>query len=158
MKSLSQKTILLLVSMFSFFFTSTANAQAFWEIPDPNFKYIAMVRKDPSWGYAVVYNSTICEKIGEACAFFRAHEYAHWFHHDLYLHPDEYPTVEEDRADCWAAKYIKPEQAEAAAQLLSDSEAIKDLPIYGDPVHRVDLIRKCAKEGGTWLGGHGYSK
>lgn len=142
------------VLFFSLFLPAVASAQAFWEIPDPNFKYIAMVRRDPTWGYAVVYNPQLCEQIGNACAFFRAHEYAHWFHHDLYLHPDEYPGVEEDRADCWAAKYIKPEEAEATARLLLDNEAIRELPIFGDPVHRAELIRQCAEEGGTWLGGH----
>lgn len=155
MKYILEKTIPLMVFLFSIFFSTVASAQ-FWEIPDPNFKYIAMIRKDPTWGYAVVYNSAICEKIGDACVFFRAHEYSHWFHHDLFLHPDEYPRVEEDRADCWAAKYIKPHEAEAAANLLSDKEAMKELPIFGDPSHRAELIRKCAEEGGTWLGDHSY--
>ena len=152
MKHIIQKLILLTALLSTVFFTGVANAQAFWEIPDPYFKYIAMVRAHPQWEYAVIYNPVMCEQIGDACAFFRAHEYSHGFRNDIFLRPDEYPQSLEDRADCWAAKYIHSNEVEAIINLLSDSEAIKDLPIYGDPAHRVEIIRKCAEEGGVWIG------
>ena len=152
MKQIIQKLILLIALLSTVVFTGLALAQAFWEIPDPNFKYIAMVRKFPQWDYAVIYNPVMCEQIGDACAFFRAHEFSHGFRNDAILRPDEYPQSLEDRADCWAAKYIHSNEVTAIVNLLSDSEAMKDLPIYGDPAHRVEVIKKCAADGGIWIG------
>ena len=64
----------------------TVSAQ-FWEIPDPALPQIAMVRADPQWGYAVIYNPDLCRQTGAACAFFRAHEYAHVVLNDPLLPP-----------------------------------------------------------------------
>jgi len=152
MKYIILKLILLTALQSAVIFTGVANAQASWEIPDPDFKYIAMVRKFPRERYAVIYNPVLCEKIGDACAFFRAHEYSHGFRNDIILRPDEYPQSLEDRGDCWAAKYVDSHEVEAVINLLSDSEAIKDLPIFGDPAHRIEVIKKCAADGGIWLG------
>lgn len=156
MKHIIQTLILITGFLSTVSFTGIANAQAFWEIPDPNFKYIAMVRADPRWGYAVVYNPVLCERIGDACAFFRAHEYSHGFRNDIFLRPDEYPQSLVDRGDCWAAKYVEPYEVEAVINLLNDSEAVKELPIYGDTAHRIEVIKKCAADGGIWLGRKKY--
>ena len=155
MKSIMQKIILLSGFLLSILFTGIANAQ-FWEIPDPALPYIAKVRADPSWGYAVIYNSKICEQIGDACAFFRAHEYAHAFLNHMYLPPDAYPEFDERKADCWAAQYIKPNEALAAAQLFEDNVGKKDLPLFGDPAQRAQRIRECVKEKGVWIGKGNY--
>ena len=48
----------------------------FWEIPDPDLDEIAMIRADPNWGTAVIYNPVTCQEIGEACMFFRRHRYS----------------------------------------------------------------------------------
>lgn len=139
-----QKIILVSGFLLSVLFAGIVNAQ-FWEIPDPELPYIAMVRADPQWGYAVIYNSKYCEQIGDACAFFRAHEYAHAFFNDLYLPPDSYPDSLERKADCWAAQYIRPQEALAAAQLFEESGSKQDLPLFGDPAQRAQTIRECAK-------------
>src|SRR3989304_5871489 len=124
MKHIIQKLILLTALLSTVFFTGVANAQAFWEIPDPYFKYIAMVRAHPQWEYAVIYNPVMCEQIGDACAFFRAHEYSHGFRHDIFLRPDEYPQPLAVRADAAWKKDSPLHLGDAFIYLLSDSEAI----------------------------------
>src|SRR3972149_2719535 len=128
MKCIILKLILLTALQSAVIFTGVANAQASWA------------------------NPVLCEQIGEACGFSRAHEYSHGFRDDIILRPDEYPQSLEDRGDCWAAKYVDSHEVEAVINLLSDSEAIKDLPIFGDPAHRIEVIKKCAADGGIWLG------
>ena len=151
MKSGTQKIISVSGFLLSVLFTGIVNAQ-FWEIPDPALPYIAKVRAEPMWGSVVVYNPRYCEQIGDACAFFRAHEYAHAFLNDLFLPPDAYPASTERKADCWAAQYIRPQEALAAAQLFEESSGKKDLPLFGDPAQRARTIRECVKEKGIWIG------
>jgi hypothetical protein len=79
-----------------------------WEIPDPHLQEIAMIRADPHWGAAVIYNPDTCKDIGEACGFFRLHAFAHsHLNHTLLAKPSAYPASLEAQADCWAAKYGK---------------------------------------------------
>lgn len=122
----------------------TAGAQ-FWEIPDPALPHIAMVRADPQWGHAVIYNPDLCQQIGAACAFFRAHEYAHGALNDPLLPPGYYPPSMETRADCWAAKYIKTQEASAALSFFLEIDKYPGIPVSGDPAQRAQTISECAK-------------
>lgn len=115
-----------------------------WEIRDPALPYIAKVRADPQWGSAVIYNPDLCDQIGDACAFFRTHAYAHAFLNDLLLPPEKYAASLERKADCWAAKNIKEHEVVAVIQLFRDSEKTGQLPITGDPVERARIVRECA--------------
>lgn len=127
-------------------------AARFWEIPDPDLPYIAMIRADPHWGSAVIYNPVYCEEVGQACGFFRTQAYAHAHLNHLFLLPKSYPVATVLRADCWAAKNSKPEEVLAATQLLLAYDDTKHWKIYGDPVQRSENIRNCAKQSGNWIG------
>jgi hypothetical protein len=72
------------------------------------------------------------------------HEYAHAALNHVFLPPDAYPVSIEREADCWAAKYISPQEALAAARLFEESGGRKDLPLFGDPAQRARTIRECA--------------
>ncbi len=123
----------------------------FWEIPDPKAPFIAMARNGPGDFATVVYNSVYCEQIGAACIFFRTHEQAHVFLNDLFLPPERQPATVEDNADCWAAKFITPQEAYAAVKFLKEVDKYPDIPVTGDPAHRAEVVEKCAKEGDNWI-------
>jgi len=142
--------LLLLISLIPY-----GAAAQFWEIPDPDLPYIAMIRADPNWGSAVIYNPVYCEEIGKACGFFRTQAYAHAHLNHLFLPPKSYPASTELRADCWAAKNGKPEEVLAAAQLMLAYDDTKRWKIYGDPVQRSENIRNCARQSGNWIGEDG---
>lgn len=62
------------------------------EIADPNLNDIAMVQPHPQYGAVIIYNPIICQKIGAACGFFRAHEYGHVALGHQFMHPGAYPA------------------------------------------------------------------
>ncbi len=140
----------------SLFFTQVTTAfSQLWEIADPDLPYIAMVRDNgrATGRFAVIYNPDICEEIGDACYFFRKHEWAHgWLNHSPLLPPDKYPTSTEAVADCWAARNVDPSAVLAAYELFLDTDKIGKLKIYGDPVQRAQKVRACAIEAGNWIG------
>jgi len=143
------KTILFSGLLFS---EITIAAASFWEIPDPHLPYIAMVRADPHWGSAVIYNPDICKEIGAACGFFREHASTHAHLNHLLLPPEAYPASLEAQADCWAAKYGKPNEVHAAVQLLLEDGSNPNWNIHGDPAERAKRIRTCAIQAGNWIG------
>ena len=132
---------------------SSAIIEPFWEIQDPSLPFIAMVRADPQSGSVVIYNPNYCEQIGDACGFFRAHEYAHVRLNHPLVAPVSYPASMEKQADCFAAKFGKPNEIYAAVQFLRkvDTTAL-EWRIYGDPAQRAETIRRCAIEAGRWIG------
>ena len=122
------------------------------EIPDIYLKEIAMIRADPHWGAAVIYNPDTCKEIGEACGFFRLHAFAHnHLNHTLLAKPSSYPVSLETQADCWAAKYGKSNEVYAATQLLLDKNRNPAWIIHGDAQQRAKNIRICAIENENWL-------
>lgn len=128
-------------------------ASPFYEIGDPNLKYIATARVGRGNSVAVLYNSTICEDIGDACGFFKNHANAHdMLNHQIFTNPKYYTQTIENEADCWAAKYGRTNETLAAVKLLEDVERRADLPITGDPDERAKLIKACAQENGRWSG------
>lgn len=133
---------------------SNATIAPFWETEDSGLPDLAMVRADPHWGTAVIYNPVYCEQIGDACGFFRAHAFAHVrLNHTLLASPAHYPAIQEAQADCYAAKHGEPEEILAAVRFLLEVDvASLEWKIYGDPVKRALAIRKCAMEKGRWIG------
>ena len=124
-----------------------------WEIPDPDLDEIAMIRMDPNWGPAVIYNPNTCEEIAEACGFFRLHAYAHdHLKHTMLGEPDDYPASQEKAADCFAAKYGKPENTRAAYELFLNKDRNPEWKIHGDPEKRAQTIKACASQKNKWNG------
>jgi hypothetical protein len=122
-----------------------------WEIPDPDLKEIAMIRADPHWGAAVIYNPETCKEIGEACGFFRLHAFAHrHLNHLLLAEPAAYPASQENQADCWAAMYGKTNDVQAAVRLFLDEDRNPAWRIHGNPLERAKNIRTCAIQAGKW--------
>ncbi len=131
---------------------SEATIAPYWEIPDPNLPYIAMVRADPYWTSAVIYNPDICQQIGDACGFFRLHAFAHdKLNHTLLASPESYPASLESQADCWAARNGKPNEVHAAVQLFLEEDSSAKWKIHGDPVKRAETVSTCAIEAGNWI-------
>ena len=122
----------------------------FREIPDQNLNYISLYRAHADYGYSVVYNPDYCQQIGEACEFFLSHAYAHEVYYDTPLPPNVYPKLLEDRADCWAARYVKPESVLAAYNVLTNGSG--NVPITGDPTSRAENIKACAIKYSNWVG------
>ena len=152
MKSILVKIILLFGFLLCISCSNTI-VQPFWEIPDPSLTEIAMIRADPNWGTAVIYNPDTCKEIGEACGFFRLHAFAHaHLNHTLLASPKSYSTLIEDQADCWAAKYGKANETYAVVQIFLDENSRDKWEIHGDPKQRADTIRACAIEAGRWTG------
>lgn len=119
---------------------------------DPRLEYIATARVGRAENVVVLFNSKICEDIGDACAFFKNHAFAHdMLNHQIFTNPKFYTQMAENEADCWAGKYSRPNEILAAVKLLEDVEKRADLPITGDPDERAKLIKACAMENGRWL-------
>ncbi len=122
------------------------------DIPDPSLDEIAMMRADANWGTVVIYNPVTCKEIGDACGFFRLHAFSHsHLNHHLLSEPSAYPISQEMQADCWTAKYGKPNETKAAVKLLLDENRNSTLKIHGDPIKRAENIRSCAMEIGKWI-------
>jgi hypothetical protein len=147
---LSLRKILIFIGLLLTLVSTSLFARAFWEIRDPNLPYIAKIRAGRGDSYTVIYNSKICEQIGEdACMFFREHADAHeTLNHPLY-DPEYYTQTQEDQADCYAARVSKPEEVRAAVELMESDEAA-NYPITGDPKQRAKLIRDCAIKHDNW--------
>lgn len=125
----------------------------FWEIPDPSLPEIAMIRVERGDLRTVVYNPVTCQEIGEACGFFRLHAYSHEIlRHSILGEPDDYPPSQEAAADCYAAKYGKPNEVYAVVQLFLDENRNPDWRIHGNPIERAANIRNCAIKSENWIG------
>lgn len=119
-------------------------------LADPNHSEIASIRRDIYESYLVIYNPDTCKEIGDACRFFISHAYAHYRLSHSLLRPKYYPTLSENQADCYVAKYAKPEVLEAVIELLEDENRDPDLKIHGNALLRAENIRNCASEAGNW--------
>jgi hypothetical protein len=131
---------------------TTNYTRPFKELSDPNHEEIASIRLLPWGSYTVVYNSVSCDLIGDACAFFRGHAYAHYVLNHALLPPKFYPAITEKQADCYVATYGKSNEIKAAVELLLDENRDPDLKIHGDPGIRAQNITDCAKQAGNWAG------
>ncbi len=151
MKKLNYFILLLLLV-----FTTGCNntiVSPIWELPDPTLTDIAINRVDPNWGTVVVYNPDYCEKLGEACGFFRLHAFAHErLNHVLQPEPEYYTVRQENRADCYAAQNGRANETAAAVEFLLDESRHEGIPISGDPETRAENIKKCAIENNRWIG------
>ncbi len=150
MNSVLKKTILFPSLLLSSLISENVTATSYWGIPDTRLPYIAMVRENPNGTTIVIYNPDTCKEIGAACGFFIEHAGAHAHRNHILLPPKAYPAMLEDEADCWAAKYGRPEEVYAAVQLLDDNPNL-DLNITGDPAQRAEKIRACAEKAGNWI-------
>jgi len=131
---------------------SNTTVQPFWEIPDPSLPEIAMIRADPHWGTAVIFNPDTCTEIGEACGFFRTHAFAHGhLNHQLLAEPSAYPVSLETEADCWTAKYGKANETFAIVKLFLEEDVNTKWKIHGDQKQRAKTIKSCAIEAGRWI-------
>ncbi|GJM05574.1 MAG: hypothetical protein DHS20C09_15700 [marine bacterium B5-7] len=129
---------------------TTNYTKPYKELSDPNHEEIASVRHLPWNSYTVVYNPITCELIGDACAFFRAHAYAHYVLNHALLPPEFYPAISEKQADCYVAKHGKQNEIKAAVDLMLDNNRGPNLKIQGDPLIRAQNIIDCAKQAGNW--------
>lgn len=151
-KSMRLINLLISLSLLGGLFACTPASTHFREIATPDLPYIAMIRTDRTDSSKVVYNPVLCEKVGDACGFFRSHAYAHLvLNHEL-LPPGSYPDSLEAEADCFAARNADPEEVLAAFRLLTDENRNPDIPITGDPAQRAQSIRDCAVKAGNWTG------
>ena len=118
------------------------------EIADPNHEEIASIRTHTYNTYMVMYNPDTCKAIGDACGFFRSHAYAHYRLNHTLMRPKYYPPLSEKQADCYVAKYGKPNEIKAVVTLLLDENRDPNLKIHGDPLVRASNITDCAKQAG----------
>jgi hypothetical protein len=143
-----KNTLILIFLLISGLFVLTVSSRG-WETSDPTLPYIAKIRYERGGAPAVIYNSRICKEIGDACIFFREHADAHdTLNHPLY-DPEYYTQLQEDQADCYAARVSKPKEVRAAVELMESDEAA-NYPITGNPLERAKLIRDCAIKRGNW--------
>ncbi len=125
----------------------------YWEIADPSLPDIAMIRMVRTGAAVVIYNPDTCQKIGAACGFFRTHAFAHdRLNHTILASPESYPLSMETQADCWAAKYGKPDEVYAAVQFFMENANNPNWKIHGDRVRRAENVRSCAIQVGNWIG------
>jgi len=122
------------------------------EVEDPGLPVVTMTRVDDDLGTIVVFNPTLCARLGAACGFLRAHAQGHVFYGHPPAHPSDYSAQEETLADCWAARQGDPMQILAAHQWLTSGSGYVALGVYGDTRLRARNIRNCAIQGGRWLG------
>lgn len=144
------KSIKVIILLFSFFLSFQANAVP--EIPNPQLNDIAMVQPHPVYGAVIFYNPIICQQIGPACGFFRAHEYGHVVHHHQLMPPGAYAAAREAEADCWAASNGIPQEILAAYYLFMNGGSSPDFQVYGSPQQRANRVRQCAIQAGRWIG------
>ena len=125
----------------------------YWEISDPRLPVIAMARRVRTSASVVIYNPETCQQIGDACRFFRLDAFAHdRLNHTILARPVDYPASMEAQADCWVAKYGKPNEVHAAVQLFLEEDSSAKWKIHGDPNQRAQRVRVCAIEAGNWIG------
>ncbi|MCS3902807.1 hypothetical protein J2T55_000811 [Methylohalomonas lacus] len=122
----------------------------FWELPDENLSYIALIRTAPRSGTVVVYNPKLCQAVGEACGFFRSHAFAHLMLNHQILSPASYTQSHEDAADCYAARNAPVAEVRAAVDFLADEDREPQVRLTGDPAERAKNIRTCAEAADNW--------
>jgi len=122
------------------------------EIADPNLNDIAIVKPHPQYGAVIIYNPIICQQIGAACGFFRAHEYGHVTLGHQFMHPGAYPAQREAQADEWAAANAHPQEILAAYQLFMNGASSNNWQVYGNPHQRAQRLRSNAIKYGRWIG------
>lgn len=145
--------VLLTFTLITLFSACTTNyITPLGEIADPNHPEIASIRLHTANTYMVMYNPDTCKIIGGACGFFRAHAFAHYQLQHPLMRPRFYTELSENQADCYAAKYGKPDEVKAAVELFLDKDRGPTLKIYGDPIARAQNIVACAKQNGNWTG------
>ena len=119
-------------------------------LADPNHTEIVSIRKHPRETYVVIYNPNICKQIGDACSFFLSHAYAHYRLDHSLIKPKFYPSLSENQADCYVAKYADPIVLHAAIEFLEDENRDPNIIIRGNALKRAENIRNCAIEAGNW--------
>lgn len=122
------------------------------EIANPNLPDIAMVQPHPQYGAVIIYNPVICQQIGYACGFFRAHEYGHVALNHQFMHPASYPAQREAQADRWAAFNASPQEILSAYQLFMSGGSSSNWQIYGSPIYRANRLKQFAMQAGRWIG------
>lgn len=122
------------------------------EIADPNLNDIAIVQPHPQYGAVIIYNPIICQQIGAACEFFRAHEYGHVALEHQFMHPGAYPAQREAQADELAAMNAHPQEILAAYYLFLNGGSSPNYQVYGHPQQRAARLRQYAIKYGTWIG------
>ncbi len=137
---------------FVLFVSFSASAQQVPEIPDPQLNDIAMVQPHPQYDAVIIYNPIICQQIGAACGFFRAHEYGHVVLGHQFMHPGAYPAQREAQADHWAAANGNPQEILAAYYLFLNGGSSPNWQIYGHPQQRAARVRQFAINAGNWIG------
>ena len=150
MKPVHFLTLSLLIS--GFFATARESHGQVPEIPAVQLQDIAMVQAHPQYGAVIYYNPIICQQMGMACGFFRAHEYGHISLNHQFLHPAAYPAQREAEADCWAASNGNPHEIFAAYQLFMAGGSSPNWVVYGHPLQRAQRLRTCAIQAGRWIG------
>jgi hypothetical protein len=140
-----------LVPFFSIILSFSVSAQV-PEIADPQLNDIAMVQPHPQYGAVIIYNPIICQQIGAACGFFRAHEYGHVALNHQFLHPGAYPAIREAQADQWAAINGIPQEILAAYYLFLNGGSSSNYQVYGHPQQRATRLRQYAIQAGNWIG------
>lgn len=120
-------------------------------LKDPNHTEIASIRTHFHESYVVIYNPDTCKQIGDACSFFISHAYAHHRLDHSLLRPKYYPTLSENQADCYVAKYADLEVLQAVIELLEDENRSPNLKIHGNALKRAENIRNCAINAGNWI-------
>lgn len=143
--------MMLIATLLSCTGTIPVSTGKYWGIRDQTLPYIARIRAERNNAPAVIYNPVICDQIGAACGFFYKHAFSHYFLNHQLLEPKYYTQLQEDQADCYAAKTAKSEDVFAAVMLMESDEA-SNYPITGDPKKRARLVRECAVKYNNWAG------
>jgi len=146
------KKINILLALLACIFINVETFAEVQEIADPELQDIAVVKPNSEYGTVIVYNPIICQKIGPACGFFKAHEHGHVALNHQYQHPSYYPAQREAQADCWAATNGIPEEIFAAYQLFMADGSSSNYQVYGNPQQRAQRVKHCAQQAGKWLG------
>lgn len=145
------KLLKYLVPLIAIPFLCSVSAQV-PEIANPQLNDIAMVQSHPQYGAIIIYNPILCQQIGAACGFFRAHEYGHIKLNHKFLHPGTNPAIREAQADQWAATYGIPQEILAAYYLFLNGGSSSNSQVYGTSQERAARLRQYAIQAGNWIG------
>ncbi len=143
-----------LLILLSLFIPHAAIAQtATPEYPNPNLQDIAVVYPyaySPT-GAVIIYNPYICQQIGLACLFFKAHEHGHvYLGHQF--QPGMHATARERDADQFAASVASPQAVYAAWRLFINGGSSSNWHTYGTPKQRARRLCLFAIQAGNWMG------
>lgn len=148
-----KKTLAALATI-SFLLTTPLSAQtATPEIPHMHLNDIAVVvpNGNSPTGAVIFYNPQICQQIGLACHFFRAHEHCHV----LLGHQFQagiHPMIRERDADYCAARYAGSQAVRTAWYLFMNGGSSSDWHTYGTPQERGRRLCAFAMQVGNWNG------